>query len=323
MKLPFFCRALILAAAMTASFNPAHAQPVPSGEPGGATLTLWPGGTPGADKVTAQEALIERSPGAALRDRYAEHVTKPLLTMFAPKGASNGITLLIVPGGGYVRVVIDKEGFEAAEWFSARGFTCAVLRYRMPGDGWASGPDAPVHDAMRAVRVLRNQPVKAGEAPARIGGMGFSAGGHLVARLITEPGLSYARRDAADDLSARPDFAVLMYPVIATTGASAHGGSVKQLLAAGVAESELARLSPDLNVSADTPPTLLVHAGDDATVPVENSLLMYAALQKAGVRSELHVFDQGGHGFGLRAVAGKDVEIWPALVQSWALHVAH
>jgi acetyl esterase/lipase len=322
MKLPTNRRRFILAAIMTLIAASTQAEPVPTGEPGGATITLWPGGTPGADKVTVKEALIERSPGAALRDRYAEHVTKPMLTLFAPKGASNGITLLIVPGGGYVRVVIDKEGFEAADWFSTRGFTCAVLRYRMPGDGWASGPDAPVHDAMRAVRVLRNQPVKTGEAPARIGVMGFSAGGHVVARLITEPKLAYGRRDGADDLSARPDFAVLMYPVIATTGAAAHGGSVKQLLAAGVAESELARYSPDLNVSAGTSPTLLVHAGDDTNVPVANSLLMYAALQKAGVRSELHVFDQGGHGFGLRAVAGKDVESWPALVQSWALHVS-
>jgi len=112
-----------------------------------------------------------------------------------------------------------------------------------------------------------------------------------------------------------------MYPVIATSGVSAHGGSVKQLLAAGVKEPELPRFSPDLNVSAETPPTLLVHASDDTTVPVENSLRMYAALQKAGVRSELHVFDQGGHGFGLRAIAGKDIAAWPTLVESWALNV--
>jgi acetyl esterase/lipase len=144
-----------------------------------------------------------------------------------------------------------------------------------------------------------------------------------VARLITEPTLSYDRVDAADALSARPDFAVLMYPVIATTGASAHSGSVKQLLAAGVAETGLDRYSPDRNVTAQTPPTLLVHAGDDTNVPVENSLLMYAALQNAGVRSELHVFDAGGHGFGLRAIAGKDVAAWPALVESWALHAGH
>jgi len=316
-------RKLILAAAMTViSADLPAADPVPAAEPGGVTFALWPGGAPGAERVTAREALLERLPEGPLRDRFAEHVTKPMLTMFAPTGAPNGITLLIVPGGGYVRVVIDKEGFEAAQWFSARGFSCAVLRYRLPGDGWAAGPDAPVHDAMRAIRLLRNEPLRPGQKPPRVGVMGFSAGGHLVARLITEAKLSYERRDAADDLSARPDFAVLMYPVIATTGASTHAGSVQQLLATGVRPADLARYSPDRNVTADTPPTLLVHAGDDTSVPVENSLLMYAALQKAGVRSELHVFDQGGHGFGLRAAAGKDVVAWPALVESWAKHVA-
>lgn len=319
MNLLTLARGIILAATMIAGSSlPAQAETAPTAEPGGVTVKVWPGGAPGAAGVTVKEALIERLPEGPLRDRFAEHVTTPLLTMFAPKGAANGITLLIVPGGGYVRVVIDKEGFEAAEWFSARGFTCAVLRYRMPGDGWAAGADAPVHDAMRAIRILRKQPFEG--TPPRIGVMGFSAGGHLVARLITEPNLAYQREDATDDVSARPDFAVLMYPVIATTGVSAHGGSVKQLLAGGVREPDLARLSPDRNVTAGTPPTLLIHAGDDASVPVENSLLMYSALQKAGVRSELHVFDQGGHGFGLRAVAGKDVAAWPTLVESWAKH---
>jgi len=149
--------------------------------------------------------------------------------------------------------------------------------------------------------------------------MGFSAGGHLTARVITEPGLQYPRQDAADDASARPDFAVLMYPVIATTGPAAHRGSADQLRRAGVAEADLPKYSPQLNVSPTTPPTMLVHAGDDSSVPVQNSLLMYEALQKAGVRSELHVFDGGGHGFGLRGVAGRDVAVWPTLVQNWAL----
>ena len=157
----------------------------------------------------------------------------PCSRSYAPKVAYNGITLLIVPGGGYVRVVIDKEGVEAAEWFTARGFAAAVLRYRLPADGWASGADAPVHDAMRALRLLRSQPIAGGSAPGRVGVMGFSAGGHLCARLITEPDLAYPRRDSADDLSARPDFAVLMYPVIATTGAHAHAGSAQQLLIRG------------------------------------------------------------------------------------------
>ncbi len=120
-------------------------------------------------------------------------------------------------------------------------------------------------------------------------------------------------------LSARPDFAVLMYPVIAMNGTPVHSGSAQQLLAAGVAASELERYSPHLHVGAHTPPTLLVHAADDAFVPVENSLLMFDALRTAGVRSELHVFDRGGHGFGLRGVAGNDAAAWPQLVENWAL----
>jgi acetyl esterase/lipase len=318
MKLPRRLRHIILVVTMSV-FSQAAPATVPVPEPGGDTILLWPGGTPGGAHVTVQEAIVERSPEGAVRDRFVEHVTRPQLTLFAPKGVYNGITLLIVPGGGYVRVVIDKEGFETAQWFAERGFACAVLRYRMPADGWAAGADAPIHDAMRAMRLLRSRPIQGTRASSQVGVVGFSAGGHVVARLITEPALSYERHDAADELSARPDFAVLMYPVIATSGEFAHPGSAKQLLAAGVAPAELPRYSPQLQVDARTPPTLLVHAADDATVPVENSLLMYAALRKAGVRSELHVFDRGGHGFGLRSIAGKDVAAWPTLVQNWAL----
>ena len=239
-----------------------------------------------------------------------------------PRIAYNGITLLIVPGGGYVRVVIDKEGVEAAEWFTARGFAAAVLRYRLPADGWASGADAPVHDAMRAVRLLRSQPIAGGSAPGRVGVMGFSAGGHLCARLITEPDLAYARRDAADDLSARPDFAVLMYPVIATTGAHAHAGSAQQLLAAGVSTADLARYSPQLNVSANTPPTLLVHAADDCQRAGGEFADDVRRAAQGGRAQRAARVRRGGHGFGLRGVAGKDVAVWPTLVQNWALHNA-
>jgi acetyl esterase/lipase len=311
-------RQIILSGTMAALTPAGFAAGKPAtGEAGDEVVKLWPGGAPGGDRVTVQEEIVERLPDGPLRDRFAQHVSNPSLTLFKPKTAYNGITLLIVPGGGYVRVVIDKEGVEAAEWFTERGFAAAVLRYRLPADGWVNGADAPVHDAMRAMRLLRGRPFK-GAASPRIGVIGFSAGGHLSARLITEPGLSYARRDEADDLAARPDFAVLMYPVIATRGPHAHAGSAQQLLSAGVQASDLDRYSPQFNVGSHTPPTMLVHASDDTSVPVENSLLMYDALRKAGVRSELHVFDRGGHGFGLRGVAGKDVAAWPTLVQNWA-----
>lgn len=293
------------------------AEPVPVPEPGGDTLELWPGGAPGAERVTAQERILERSPQGPQRDRMIEHTTRPMLTLYAPKAGVKplGITLLVVPGGGYQRVVIDKEGFEAAEYFARRGFDAAVLRYRLPGDGWAAGADAPVHDAMRALRLLRSRSVPG----QRFGVIGYSAGGHLVARLITEAALRYPARDAADALSSRPDFAVLMYPVIATIGKLAHAGSAQQLRAAGVSEADLEKYSPDRNVGASVPRTLIVHAADDATVPVENGIRMYEALRHAGVRSELHVFDRGGHGFGLRSIAGKPVAIWPTLVENWAL----
>jgi acetyl esterase/lipase len=318
MDLPLNRRQIILAGTMAAFTRDASADsPPPAGQPGDAIVDLWPGGPPGGDRVTVKEEIVERLPEGPMRDRYAQHVTRPTLTLFKPRMAFNGITLLIVPGGGYVRVVIDKEGVEAAQWFTERGFAAAVLRYRLPADGWVNGADAPVHDAMRAMRWLRAHPIHPADSP-RLGVIGFSAGGHLCARLVTEPRLAYDRHDGADDLPARPDFGVLMYPVIATTGAHAHAGSAQQLLTAGVTAADLERYSPHLNVGGQTPPTMLVHAADDTSVPVENSLLMYDALRKARIRSELHVFDTGGHGFGLRSVAGKDVAVWPTLVQNWA-----
>jgi len=309
---------LILALMMTMLVADALAA-VATSEPTGDTIVLWPAGAPGGERVHARESFVERSPDGPLRDRYAEHITRPTLTFFRPLSAANGITLLIVPGGGYERVVIDKEGFESAEWFAQRGFECAVLRYRLPADGWAAGADVPIHDIQRAIRLLRKR--GAGNPPApsvRVGVIGFSAGGHAVARYITQPALGYPRVDSIDDARADADFAVLMYPVIATTGTSAHAGSARQLLASGVDPAALASYSPHLRVDPHTPPTLLVHAADDAAVPVENSLLMFDALRKAGVRSELHVFDRGGHGFGMRAIDGLHVSAWPMLVESWA-----
>ena len=202
--------------------NEAIAAGVPTADPGGESLLLWPGGAPGAERVTVHETFTERAPQGPLRDRIVEHVTRPTLTLFHAQGKANGVTLLIVPGGGYVRVVIDKEGFESARWFAQRGFECAVLRYRLPGDGWRAGADAPVHDALRALRLLRSRRSSGSSAPARLGVIGFSAGGHVVARLITEPALNYARVDSADELAAQPDFAVLMYPVIATRVRRTH-----------------------------------------------------------------------------------------------------
>jgi acetyl esterase/lipase len=322
MTLPLNRREVILAATMTAlelSLLAAAPVPVPAADIGGNTIPLWPEGAPGGARVTAREEILERAPEGPLRDRIARHVRRPVMTMFGPRTQPNGITLLIIPGGGYVRVVIDKEGVESAEWFAERGFTAALLRYRLPGDGWAAGADAPVHDAMRAVKLLRNLPSTAGASTQRVGVLGFSAGGHVAARLITEhASLSYARVDDADSQVARPDFASLMYPVIKMTGPAAHGGSRDELLKAGVDESALSRFEPSSHVDESTPRCQILHAADDDAVPVANSQILYDALREAGVRAELHLFDRGGHGFGLRGTPGRSIAAWPTLVEHWA-----
>jgi acetyl esterase/lipase len=310
MTLPVNRREIILGGTMTAlSPSLLTAAPAPTDDIGG--LPLWPKGAPGAERVSAQEVVLERAAPGLPRDRIVQHVRRPLLTLFPPRGEPNGITLLIIPGGAYVRVVIDKEGIESAEWFAAQGFHAALLRYRLPGDGWAAGADAPVHDAMRAVRLLRAQGAK------RVGVLGFSAGGHVAARLITARP-DYSAVDSADDATARPDFAALMYPVINMNSRDVHAASRDQILAAGVPEAELDRLTPATRVTPDTPPTLLMHAADDDAVPVGNSFALYEALRAAGIRSELHVFDRGGHGFGLRGTPGKTIAVWPTLVANWA-----
>lgn len=301
--------------ATIAALTPLATAAVPTTEPEGEVVVLWPDGVPGAEAVHVEEVFTERAPQGPLRDRIVQHTTRPAMALFRAKGKSNGVTLLFVPGGAYERVVIDKEGFESAEWFAERGFDCAVLRYRLPADGWKAGADAPVHDVMRALRLLR----AAGTPGLRVGVIGFSAGGHAVARTITQSATPYAAQDAADRLPFRPDFAVLMYPVIATSGPNAHGGTANQLRGAGLLGQDLLQVSPDRYVKPDTPPTLLIHAADDEAVPSENSVLMFAALRAAKVPTELHVFDEGGHGFGMRGIAGKDVAAWPELVRAWAL----
>ena len=311
----FSRRRLLLAPLLASAASSAHASTVE-----GESVELWPGGVPDAEQVTVRERITERAPeGSALRDRIAEHVRRPVLTLLpARRGEQpSGISVLIIPGGGYVRVAIDKEGLETATLLADQGINCGVLRYRLPGDGWANGADAPVIDALRALRMLR-----ASFGSPKTGVIGFSAGGHVAARLITEfTRLSYPARDAADALSSRADFAALIYPVIAMSGEFSHRGSQDQLLAGGVPREQLARYTPANHVRPDTPPTLMVHAVDDTVVPLENSQMMFDALRKNKVSSELHLFAHGGHGFGLRG-AGGTLSGWPALVQSWARNAA-
>lgn len=282
------------------------------------TIDLWPHGAPGAPARALVETVEERSSEAALTDRAVTGISRPRLVVFRPRIA-NGSALLVAPGGGYARVVIDKEGYELGRWLAARGFTVFVLFYRLPGEGWTAGPNVALADAQRAMRLIRSRARDYGVYPERVAAMGFSAGGHVCGDLATRfDARVYDPVDAADRLSARPDVAALIYAVQAMTPELAHPGSRDLLIGRG-ANAELALAhSTAHNVTARTPPCFLAHAEDDATVKVENTIAFRAACKAAQVPVETHLFAAGGHGFGLRRAMGKPVEAWPDLFLAWA-----
>ena len=285
---------------------------------GATVLSLWPGAAPGGGAVTVTEEVVERPLSAGgLRDRIIKGVRNPTLTVFEP-ARPNGASLLMTPGGGYKWVVMDKEGYECAERFAAAGVTVYVASYRLPGDGWAAGPAVALQDAQRALRLIRARALAKGLDPARVGVMGFSAGGHVAGCLgLMWDRPTYDPVDAIDALSARPDSAALIYPVATMSPPFAHPGSRERMLGPAPTPEQERAWSLETNARADGPPTFLLHAADDTAVPVENSLRLEAALRAAKVATELHVFEEGGHGFGLRFARGKPVEVWPDLVLAW------
>lgn len=282
------------------------------------TIDLWPKGAPGRPATAPVELSIERSKDPARNDRAVTGVAVPRLAVFRP-ATPNGASLVVFPGGGYVRMAIDKEGYEIARLLAARGYTVFVLFYRLPGEGWANCADVPLQDAQRAMRVVRANAKRYGLDPARVAAMGFSAGGHLCADLSARFAVeTYGPVDAADQLSARPMIAAPIYPVVSMELALAHPGSRTALLGDNPTPYAIRAHSPDRNIKPDTPPCFLCAAADDATVPIANTLLLHAALRAAKVPVELHIFEAGGHGFGLRGVVGKPAAAWPDLFLAWA-----
>lgn len=320
-------RRLIAGAALTAAASRLSAQTPPPGSPRGSppglpepveTIDLWPDGPPGGIPDGLVERVDERSTDPQITDRALVHVTRPRMVVFRPD-RPNGAAVLVTPGGGYRWVVVDKEGYEIGRWLAARGFTVFVLFYRLPGDGWAAGPDVALADAQRAMRLIRARSGDYAVDPSRVAAMGFSAGGHVCADLAARFAVpTYASIDAADTLSARPMCAAPIYPVISMSAPMAHAGSRVQLLGADATPAREAAHSPDRLVPADAPPHFIVHAEDDDVVPVDNALLLRAALKTRGVAVETHLFQHGGHGFGLRRAVGKPVEVWPDLFRAWA-----
>jgi acetyl esterase/lipase len=280
-------------------------------------IPLWPAGVPGGAPDGLSEHIVFRDNPYGLLDRAAHDVATPILSVFRP-ARPDGSAILIIPGGGYKWVVIDKEGLEGARHFSRGGAVVYVLRYRLPHQGWAAGADAPLQDAQRAMRVIRARAASDGADPARVMVMGFSAGGHLAGMLATrfDAGV-YAAVDAADTLPARPDAAALIYPVVTMARPFAHDGSRLCLIGADPAPEQVAAYSVEKIVHTGMPPVFLMHAEDDEAVPVENALMLHAALRESGCAVAMHLFETGGHGFGLRGIAGTPRQAWPELIAGW------
>lgn len=282
-------------------------------------VSLWPGAVPGATPATARIArrIDDQSKDPAHLDRWVRGVARPVLVVRRPARPS-GAAVLIIPGGGYEFLSYDNEGTSQAAWLNARGITAFILLYRLPAEGWQNRAVVPLQDAQRAMRVIRAGAQRFGIDAARVATLGFSAGGHLAGSLATRHAeRTYAPVDAADRLPARPDLAGLLYPVVSMAAPFTHGGSRDALLGPGASESLRHATSIETRVTADTPPIFLVHAGDDGLVPVANSLALYAALRAHERAAELHVFDEGGHGFGERLPRTMPASTWPDLFHAF------
>ncbi|MEC3912734.1 alpha/beta hydrolase [Sphingobium sp. CR2-8] len=292
--------------------------PLPSGFE---RFPIWPGKAPGGERVTVQEQETLRQPDSQSDDTAFSHVTTPTLTLLRPETLGvkpNGAAMLLIPGGGYTRVAIGKEGYAIARRFAQAGYTCFALVYRLPADGWTAGAEAPLQDAQRALRIVQALGKREKFDAERVGVMGFSAGGHLAAWLTSRtPQESYAPVDASDREPIKAAIAAYMYPVIQMEGPFVHAGSRMQLLGANPTAERLRAYSLDQDVSAQTPPIFLAHALNDVAVPPENSLAMLAALRAKKIPVECHLFENGNHGFGLSAPPAAPAP-WPDLFLSFA-----
>jgi len=268
-------------------------------------IPLWPEGVPGAKTDAASE--VEEG------GRHS-NIHFPTLTYIAPAvDRPNGTAVVIAPGGGYMNLSTAREGIQYANWLSSLGVTCFVLKNRLK----EYGHPAPLQDMLRAIRTVRSRAAEFGIDPSRIGAMGSSAGGHLTASagtLFDHPdGRTGAELDA---VSGRPDFMILMYPVITMRDPAAHAGSRQALLGANPTEEMLRLASLENQVTSATPPALIIHTQADAAVPVENAIVFYQALTRAGVPAEMYLFERGEHGMGMRDGLGTSSD-WHKRAEEW------
>ncbi len=271
---------------------------------------IWPGAVP--------DTIADPKPESVDSSDGVSDVSLPTMTVYAAKGHNTGVAMVVFPGGGYRMLAMGGEGTEICDWLTSRGITCVLLKYRVPGSGpWWDEENhrrtypkvqTALQDAQRTLGLVREHAAQWHVDPHKVGVIGFSAGGHLVAAVSTHfAQRTYAPVDAADELSSRPDFAIALYP--------GHLWTHEDEDHATRNETDLS-LRPDILVSAESPPTFLVQAEDDHVDGVEQPLAYYVALQKAGVPTEMHLYAQGGHAFGLRT-SKLPIAQWPRLVETW------
>ncbi len=295
-------RRALIGAAMTAGAalgltRVVGAAPAPAA-PG---IDLWPGPPPGPGGASGPERLEK---GAV------SNVSRPRMRVYRPASA-NGRAMLVMSGGGYAQIQLANESTPACLLLARQGYTAFELIYRLPADGWP--PEAPFADAQRAMRLIRAQAAGYAFAAPDVGILGFSAGGHLAGMTATNPdALRYQPVDAADGQSARPILAGLIYPIITLEAPFDVTRSGRELIGRDPTPAESASWSVQTHVDGMTPPTFLAQAADDPIAPIDNSLVMFAALRTADVPREMHIFEQGGHGWGI-GKPGSEVAAWPSL----------
>jgi acetyl esterase/lipase len=270
-------------------------------------IKLYPDGVPNSKKAPA--AYVEKREGYSV-----SLVTDPTITPYFPeKGKANGTAVIVFPGGGYINLTVTYEGEDIAKEFNKIGVTAFVVKYRLPSDDiMVDKTIGPLQDAQRAIQIVRERATEWGVQPNKIGIIGFSAGGHLASTLATH--FHKAVIPNNEHTSLRPDFAMLIYPVI-TFGPFAHAGSRENLIGKNPSQELIDLYSNEKQVTTDTPPCFLIHAGDDNTVPVQNSILFYEALVNNKVKAEMHLFQEGGHGFGM--VNPKSKNLWFDWAANW------
>ena len=269
--------------------------------PGHSQVPIWPGAAPDARPVAGPEFATTSKGPKGNQWTAVNQVSQPTMTVYSPSGANTHVAVLVFPGGGYNQLAIDLEGTEICDWLTSRGITAVLLKYRVPSREAGTFRESPraLEDAQRTLGLVRFHAAEWQIDPHKIGVIGFSAGGHMVAAMSTHfDKRSYPAVDAADKESCRPDFAIACYP-----------GHLWK-------DDGKFRLNPNVPVTSNTPPTFLLQAENDPVDHVNNSLVYYQALKKAGVPAEMHLYAEGGHGFGLRPTRFPIAQ-WPQLVEKW------